>query len=302
MAAPNYIWIASFVVLLTSNAGVFGRAVESFGFLLQSPQTADGQSGQTLRTDGVRRWRHGVDAAAHRKNCTELPAPWLENKQQAPEDGTTVLQLSVRPFFPGASPDLFFPGKSLFNFIRRVYRCCKERLGCSSIKGIQGRLRGDASVEFVLTRGILSMTIMRAELHLRLSNPRHLDINPTVPFMVKHNFPTRYRLVSRGDAVELEVDLLFLFQHLQEAAGAGGQGHSLVNMQLGRPFSNKDLTGGKTSSEILQDTNGTAWNDNRFIALEVGLVLGCSRAGSGVPCESGGVHLSHAPFMAVYYR
>ncbi|MEQ2200901.1 hypothetical protein XENOCAPTIV_004569 [Xenoophorus captivus] len=241
MAAPNYIWIASFVILLTSNAGVFGRPVESFGFLLQSPQTADGPSGQTLRTDGVRRWRRGVDAAAHRKNCAELAVPWLENKQQAPEDGTTVLQLSVRSFSPGASRGLVFPGKSLFSFVRRLYRCCKAREGCRSVKGIQ-----DAGVEFVLTRETLSMTAMRVELHLQLSNPRHLDINPTVPFMVKHNFPT-----------------------------------SLVNMQLGRLFSNKDLTGEKTSSEILQDTNGTAWNENRLIALEVGLVLGCSQAGSG---------------------
>ncbi|XP_047237456.1 uncharacterized protein si:ch211-170d8.2 [Girardinichthys multiradiatus] len=301
MAAPNYIWIASFVILLTSNAGVFGRAADSFGFLLQSLQTADGQSGQTLRTDGVRRWRR-VKAAAHRGNCAALKAPWLENKQQAPEDGTTVLQLRVRTYSPGESLGLGFPGNYLSSFFRRVYRCCKKRVGCGRVKGIQGRLRRDGSVEFAIPRWILSMTVMRAELHLQLSNPRHLDINPTVPFMVKHNFPTRYRLVSRGDAVELKVDLLSLFQHLQKMAGAGGQGHSLVNMQLGWLFSNKDLTGGKTSSEILQDTNGTAWNDNRVIALEVGLVLGCSRAGSGVPCESGGVHLSHAPFMVIHYR
>ncbi|MEQ2280529.1 hypothetical protein AMECASPLE_020811 [Ameca splendens] len=298
MAAPNYIWIASFVILLTSNAGVFGRAVESFDCLSQSPQTADGPSGQTLRTDGAGRWRRGVDAAAHRKNCPDPAAPWLENKQQAPEDGTTVLQLSVRSS-PRASQESVFPGKSLLNFLRWVYRCCK---GYRRAKGIQGRLRKDAGVEFVLTLETLSMTVMSVELHLRLSNPQHLDINPTVPFMVKHNFPTRYRLVSHGDAVELRVDLLFLFQHLQKAAGAGGRDHSLVNMQLRRMLSNKDLKGGKTSSEILQDTNGTAWNDNRLIALDVGLVLGCSRAGSGVPCESGGVHLSHAPFIVVYNR
>lgn len=115
----------------------------------------------------------------------------------------------------------------------------------------------------------------------------------------------RYSVVAQGDVAELKVDLLFLFQHLQEAAGDRGRGHSLVNMQLGRLLSNEDLTGGKPALGILRDSDGKAWydrNDDRLLVLDVGLVLGCSGAGSGVPCESGGVHLSHAPFMALYYR
>uniref|UniRef100_A0A3Q2PVZ5 Uncharacterized LOC105924804 n=1 Tax=Fundulus heteroclitus TaxID=8078 RepID=A0A3Q2PVZ5_FUNHE len=261
MAAPNYMWIASLVFLLTSDAGVLGRAVDSFGVRSQSPQSADGSSRHVLRADGVRRWRRGAAAGAHRERCAELVAPWQENKLQAPEHGTAVLQLRVRPYSPGATRGLVFPGKSLFSFIRRVYLCCQERLGCRSVKGIQGRLRGGKNprkrVEFVLTREVLSMTVWRAELHLQLSNPQHLDINPIIPFMVK------YSLVSRGDAVELKVDLLLLFQHLQEAACDAGRG-------------------GNPSLGILQDADG--------------------EAGSGVPCGSGGVHLSHAPFMALYYR
>lgn len=49
----------------------------------------------------------------------------------------------------------------------------------------------DADVEFVLTREILSLAVMRAELHLQLSNPQHLDLLPVIPFMSKHNLPTR---------------------------------------------------------------------------------------------------------------
>ncbi|XP_038139302.1 uncharacterized protein si:ch211-170d8.2 [Cyprinodon tularosa] len=300
MAAPHYLRIVSFVFLLTSDVGVLGRALDSPGFRLQSAQTADGSSRQVLRTDRETRWRR---AAAR---CAELGGPWMENMQQAPRDGSTVLQLRVRPFSPGALRGLVFPGKSLFSFIRRVYRCCKEGGGCRSVKGIQGRLRGDAGVEFVLTREILAMTVRRAELHLQLSNPQHLNITPIIPFMVKHNFPTRYSLISLGDAVELKVDLLFLLQNLQDAAagGGGGDGHSLVNMHLGRLISNEELTGGKTSLRILQDTDGQMWDDgvdNGLLALDVGLILGCSRAGSAVPCGSGGVHLAHAPFMAFYY-
>lgn len=142
MAAPSYIWIASFLILLTTDAGVLGRAVDSFGFLSRSPRNADGSFGEILRTDTVRRGRRGVAAAAHRERCAELASPWMENKDEAPEHGTSVLQLRMRPFSPGPSLGLVFPGKSLFSFIRGVYRCCQEGMGCRSVKGIQGRLRG----------------------------------------------------------------------------------------------------------------------------------------------------------------
>ncbi|XP_008415774.1 uncharacterized protein LOC103469695 [Poecilia reticulata] len=301
MAALSCMWIISVIILLTSDAGALGRAVDSFGFLLQSPRARDGPFGEILRTDGVRRWRRGVAAEAHGERCAELGAAWLENTRPAPERGSTVLQLRVRPFSPGPSRGLVFPGKSLFTFIRRVYRCCQERVGCRSVKGIQGRLRGAAGVEFVLTREILATTVSRAELHLQLSNPLGLDISPVIPFMAKRNLPTRYSVASRGDAVELRVELLFLLRLLQEAAGNGGRSRSLVNAQLGRLLSSEDK---KTSLGIVQDADGEAWHDrnhSRSLAWDVGLVLGCSRAGSGVPCESGGVHLSDAPFMALFY-
>lgn len=142
MASSRCIWTALFCLsAMTSDIGVFGRAVDTLGFLSQSPKTADEPSGPTLRADASRRWRRGI-AETHRERCAELAAPWLENTQQAPEDNATLLQLRVRPFSPGASQGLVFPGKSLFSFVRRVYHCCQEGLNCRSVKGIQGRLRG----------------------------------------------------------------------------------------------------------------------------------------------------------------
>ncbi|XP_053276585.1 uncharacterized protein si:ch211-170d8.2 isoform X2 [Pleuronectes platessa] len=159
-------------------------------------------------------------------------------------------------------------------------------------------------VEFLLNREILSLTVTRAELHLQLSNPQHLDIHPVLPSMAKHSLPTRYSVWSGGSRLELRVDLLFLFQSLQEAAGgAGGGGPSLVNMRRVAFSSRGDPLRENPAPHTLQDANSHAWGDvlaNGLPALE--LVLGCSQAGAGVSCGSGGVHLSHTPFMALYYR
>ncbi|XP_073321901.1 uncharacterized protein [Pagrus major] len=282
MASARCSWIALFL-LSVMTCGVSGRAVNTQGF---APR--DEPSGQTLRTDALRRWRRAV-AGTHRERCAELAAPWQENTRAAPEDDATLLQLRVRPFSPKASQGLVFPDKSLFSFVRRVYHCCQEGLSCRSLKGIQGRLRGDTDVEFLLTGDVLSLTVMRAELHLRLSNPQHLDIHPVLSAMAKRDLPTRYSVWSRGSTVELRVDLLFLFQSLQEAAGGAGGGPSLVNMRR-VAFSSR--------GDPLQDTAITG----TLPVLELGLVLGCSQAGSRVSCGAGGVQLSHTPFMALYYR
>uniref|UniRef100_A0A8D3DIN3 Uncharacterized protein n=1 Tax=Scophthalmus maximus TaxID=52904 RepID=A0A8D3DIN3_SCOMX len=263
--------------------GVFGRAVDARGFVSGSQGTADGSSGPTLRTDAARRWRRGVEER-HRERCAELPA---------------------RPFSAGAARGPVFPGQPLFNFVRRVYQCCQEGQLCRSVKGIQGRLRGGRDVEFLFTREILSLTVTRAELHLQLSVPQHLDVRPVLPSMAKRSLPTRYSVWSRGNRLELRVDLLFLFQSLQEAAGGAGGGPSLVNMRRALFSSRADPPGENPAPRALQDTDGHAWGDgaaNAPPAVELGLVLGCSQAGVGVSCGGAEVRLSHTPFMALYYR
>ncbi|XP_045889899.1 uncharacterized protein si:ch211-170d8.2 [Micropterus dolomieu] len=302
MASSHCIWIVLFLLTVTkSDIGVFSRAVDTLGFLSKSTKTADESAGTSLR---VEPWRRGV-VETHRERCAELAAPWLENTQQAPENNATLLQLRVRPFSPGASHGLVFPGKCLFSFVRRVYHCCQAGLNCRSVKGIQGHLRGDTSVEFLLTREIPSLTVRSAELHLQLSNPQHLDIHPVLSSMAKRGLPTRYNLWSRGNTVELKVDLLSFFQSLQEAAGGAGGGPSLMNLRRVVFSSRGDPPGEKPASGALQDTDGDMWGDgvaSTLSVLELGLVLGCTQAGSGVSCGAGGVHLLHTPFMALYFK
>lgn len=117
------------LLLLTCDTGVLGRAVDARGVQASSPRSEASSPGRSSTT--VQR-------------CAELSAPWRESLAPAPEANATLpLQLRVRPFAPRSSRGvLLFPGKALFSFVRRVYRCCQERPGCSSVKGIPGRLRG----------------------------------------------------------------------------------------------------------------------------------------------------------------
>lgn len=101
------------------------------------------------------------------------------------------------------------------------------------------------------------------------------------------------------------MDLLFLLQTLQEVAGGAGGGARLEDIRQVVHSSRGDPPREKATSGALQDTDGEAWGDGTSStppALELGLVLGCSQAGSGLSCRTGGVHLSQTPFMAVYYK
>uniref|UniRef100_A0A3Q0SRU0 Uncharacterized protein n=1 Tax=Amphilophus citrinellus TaxID=61819 RepID=A0A3Q0SRU0_AMPCI len=298
MASSNWTRITSLLLLMISYCGVFGRAVGTLELLSQLPKTADESYEATLRAG---RWRRGM-ADTHRERCAELEAPWLENTREAHVDSGIPLQLRIRSFSPRASRGLVFPGKALFKFIRGVYRCCQEGVNCRRLKGIQGRMRG--GTEFVLTGEILSLTVARAELHLQLSNPRHLDIRPVLPTMAKHKLPTRYSLGSRGDTVDLRVDLLFLFHSVQEVVGGAGRGPSLTNMRRAVLFSNGDPPGENPTGMAPQDTDANVLGSgltSTLSPLDLGLVLGCSQAGTEVSCGAGGVHITHTPFMALFF-
>uniref|UniRef100_A0A8C5DBF2 Uncharacterized LOC114469749 n=1 Tax=Gouania willdenowi TaxID=441366 RepID=A0A8C5DBF2_GOUWI len=230
--------------------------------------------------------------------CAELAEPWLENVDGAPGGNGTVLQLHVRPFSTRTRSHVF-PGKPLFSFIQKVYRCCQERVNCRNVKGIQGR-----DVDFVFTPEILSLTVRKAELHVHLSNPQGLDIHPVLPFIMKNHLPTRYRLESRDAIVELRVDLLFLIQTLQEAAVSNGQTSSLANMRPSFFFKGQQSKKSPSSGLLAVTTEDVleARNTNSLPTVDLGLVLGCTQGESRIPCGCNGVKLLHTPFIAIYYR
>ncbi|CAG02510.1 unnamed protein product [Tetraodon nigroviridis] len=234
-----------------------------------------GPAGPPHKARTPTRWRRGAADGG----CAELDEPWQESLAAAEEAAGPLLQLRVRPFWP-RSPlkALLFPGKPLFSFARRLYRCCQERRRCGRVRGIPGRPTGGSRVEFLLTGEVLSLALTRAELHLQLSNPQRLDLQPLLPAAAKRGLPTRYALLSHGDTVDLRLDLLFLVQRLQAALEPKG-----------RP------------SEGVWKATQSSRTDAGGGALDLGLALDCHRDGAKVGCRARGVQLTQTPFMVVHY-
>ncbi|XP_011613845.1 uncharacterized protein [Takifugu rubripes] len=256
--------------LLTWEPGVVARAVDSREFPFKSLAPA--------------RWRRSA-ADGERGRCADLEKPWQENLAVEEDVAGTVLQLRVRPYSPKSPLQaLLFPGKPLFSFVRRFYRCCQERRSCGSVRGIPGRLRGGSHVEFLLTREVLSLALTRAELHLQLSNPQKLDLHPVLSAAAKRGLPTRYSLWSHGDTLELRLDLLFLMQRLQVALEPKG-GHLSEGVW-------------RLTQSFRMDSEDSAWSGG---ALDLGLALDCHQDRTKVSCEGRGVQLTQPPFMVAYY-
>ncbi|CAB1321810.1 unnamed protein product, partial [Coregonus sp. 'balchen'] len=300
MAFTAFSWIALICLSMTTHLiGVQCRAVKEL--LSTSSAFQDGHN--TLHTDILRRWRRESEAT-QRQHCALLAVPWIETNA-LPMDLAQLHRLRVLSMPQGGLRRAVFPEQPLFRFVRRVYHCCQLRFHCRGVKGIQGRISGDTDMEFLLSQDVLSVTVMRAEIHLHVLNPQQLNIEPVLSYMAKRKLPTRYSLWSKDNVLELQVDLLFLFQGLQEAAGGAIGGPSLVDMRKVGELSSGGSRERPGAPWSLQDTNADLWGEGLGPLLtnaELGLALNCDMGGVEVSCEQNGVHLLHSPFIALSYR
>ncbi|XP_036382048.1 uncharacterized protein si:ch211-170d8.2 [Megalops cyprinoides] len=303
MVVPSYTCIVLVLLITwTCPSGGQGRTLQSW--LSKLSHFGDGHEAPTANTLPRRRRRESLETQM--EHCALLAAPWTEATGNF-EDSGQLYRLRVLSLQDGGLRRPVFPEQPLFRFVRRVYRCCQMGFHCRGVKGIQGRLTGGSEVEFLLSADVLSVPVVRAEIHLHVLNPHHLQVEPWLPSMAKHQSPTRYTAWSKGEVLELRVDTLFLFQGLQRAAGGARGGPSLADLRRVGGLARLRGAGlrGRHEVQALQDTDGDAWGDgDGFLtsALELGLVLRCSSGGVSVPCKDYGVHLLHAPFIALSYR
>lgn len=122
----------------------------------------------------------------------------------------------------------------------------------------------------------------------------------------------RYSVWLRDGVVELRVDLLALFQAVQLVIGGASRGPSVMEMHRVRGLTRPGAVVQKQRPPSIQDTVPVEWgdvNNGRDGAaplqptLELGLALHCSLLDNiAQPCQDYGVHLEHAPFIALTYR
>ncbi|KAB5567938.1 hypothetical protein PHYPO_G00238570 [Pangasianodon hypophthalmus] len=141
-----------------------------------------------------------------------------------------MYRLKVLPMSKDGPHRLVFPEQPLFRFIRRVYRCCQMGHHCRGVKGLQGRETAGSTVEFVLSEDVWSAPILRAEVHLHISSPQPLNVQPLLPWLEKRHLPTRYSVWWKDGMLEVRVDLLFLFQALQALRAKRG-GSSVMEIR-----------------------------------------------------------------------
>ncbi|KAJ8414764.1 hypothetical protein AAFF_G00022870 [Aldrovandia affinis] len=305
MARPKYTRIALlFLIMLVGPDGGQCRTLQR-GL---SKSSFFGEGHETLATYVQPRRRRRDSAETQREHCALLAAPWMEATGHF-EDNGQLYRLRVLSLPEGGPRRGVFPELPLFRFVRRVYRCCQMGFHCRGVKGIQGRLNGGSEVEFLLSEDVLSVPVVRAEVHLHLQNPNHLRVEPWLPSVAKRDKKshTRYSVWSKDDVMEMRVDMLFLFQGLQEVAGGARRGPSLVDLRRVGGLARLRGEGlrGSQDPRSLQDTDGDIWGEGESFlrsALELGLVLHCSRGGAVAPCKENGVRLLHAPFIALSYR
>lgn len=112
--------------------------------------------------------------------------------------------------------------------------------------------------------------------------------------------------------VELRVDLLALIQALQLVIGGASRGPSVMEMHRVRDMTRPGVVVQKQRPPSLQDTVPVVLGEVNEArdgetplqpTLELGLALHCSLLNNiAQPCQEYGVHLEHAPFIALTYR
>ncbi|KAF7694817.1 uncharacterized protein si:ch211-170d8.2 [Silurus meridionalis] len=229
--------------------------------------------------------------------CGQLTAPWTDTEVTSLSgDWSLMYRLKVLPMSKDGPHRLVFPEQPLFRFVRRVYRCCQMGHHCGGVKGLQGRQAAGSTVEFVLSEDVWSAPILRAEVHLHISNPHQLKVQPLLPWLEKRHLPTRYSVWWKDGMLEVKVDLLFLFQALQALRGKRG-GSSIMEI--------RHVAGLHTLRAREAETQGGDWGLERLlqVPVDLGLALHCTTVdlNTSVACESYGVRLLHTPFITLSY-
>ncbi|KAG8596895.1 hypothetical protein GDO81_002087 [Engystomops pustulosus] len=239
-----------------------GRAVETNNFIKKQRTDTNIREQvqnilQILSTD---RWTKGQDMLKyHRSQCNYMNQSWTQWQGLMDYDEPSSVYM-LRVFTGPIKP--MFPQKNLFQYMSRIYRCCKLGFSCRRIKGLQGTLdEGRREAAFYIDTDVLSLSTQRAELHLHVSADEQLTVIPilTINGLRRSSF-TQMR---SGHIVDVALDVMFILQALKD----------------------KEM-----EDAVKEDVT------------ELSLSLLCIYNDLHVPCNGHRVSLLHSPFIALQYK
>ncbi|KAM3936713.1 uncharacterized protein RB166_021792 [Leptodactylus fuscus] len=237
-----------------------GRAEESNNFIKKQRSESRERTENILEIFGTDRWSKEQDILKyHRSQCNYKNQSWTQWQGSADhQDLTSVYDVKV---YTGPLKPIF-PQKNLFQYMGRIYRCCKLGFSCSRIKGLQGTLdEGGRELAFYIDSDIFSLSIQRAELHLQISADDQVTVIP----VLNVNGVRRSRFVEKrnGLIIDLALDVMFILQALKERDMA-----DMVHEEV----------------------------------IELSLSLHCMQSDVHVPCNLHRVSLLHSPFITIQYK
>ncbi|XP_077317175.1 uncharacterized protein LOC143939955 [Lithobates pipiens] len=226
-------------------------------------QRADNQNRDRIDTIMAKitadRWSKGQDILKHhRTQCNYMNQSWTYwHDSSDNQDPKSVYMFRI---FTGPLKATF-PQRNLFQYVSRVYRCCKLRLNCPKVKGLQGTMAdGKKEISLYIDPDNFGLSIRRAELHLEVLADEQLTVFPVLT--INGHTHSRFTQLRSGHIIDLALDVMFLLQALKEK-----ETDSMVNEEV----------------------------------IELSLALHCMKNELHVPCNSHRVSLLHAPFIALQY-
>ncbi|XP_075709888.1 uncharacterized protein LOC142743224 [Rhinoderma darwinii] len=238
------------------------RAVETNNFIKKQRSESHNRERmeRILEILGADRWSKGQDILKyHRSQCNYMNQSWTQwqgSTENQDPSSVYMLNVFIRPIKPT------FPQKNLFQYMSRIYRCCKLGFSCRRIKGLQGILdEGIKEAAFNIDSDIFSLSIQRAELHLEVSADEQLTVIPVLNINGLRR--SSFRQMRSGHIIDLALDVMFILQALKE-------------------------------TDMAYTVNG--------VVTELSLSLHCIQNDLHVPCNLHRVSLLQPPFITLQYK
>ncbi|XP_044144825.1 uncharacterized protein LOC122933828 [Bufo gargarizans] len=212
-----------------------GRAVEPNNFIKKHRPD---QMESILQKLGADRWSKGQDILKyHRSQCNHMNQSWIQ-WQGSTYNEDLGSEYTLKIFTGPLKPT--FPQRNLFQYMSRIYKCCRLGFSCRRIKGLQGTLdEGGRAATFYIDLDILSLSIQRAQIHLEVSADEQLTVIPVLNINGLRR--SSFTQIRSGHVLDLTLDVMSILQALKEKETVDAEKEEVTELSLSLQCIQNDL-------------------------------------------------------------